>query len=280
MTGKKNWVITGSSSGFGRELAKAVLERGDRVVITARSTDSLRELTDAYPDNAIPMALDLTRHETIKPFAKAAEQALGHVDVLVNNAGFGVMGAVEEVEPEEYRPMFETNFFGAVELTRALLPAMRARRSGHIVNISSIAGIITRGAYGFYAATKFALEAISEALAAELKPLGMHVTLIEPGPFRTDFAGRSLRMAKTMIDDYADTAGASRAAIAERNGRQTGDPARAAQVILQAVASENPPLRLPLGSFAYQRVREKITALQTDADAWEGVAGKAVEFDG
>ncbi|MCC5809743.1 MAG: SDR family NAD(P)-dependent oxidoreductase [Ectothiorhodospiraceae bacterium] len=279
MTEARNWLITGCSSGFGRELARTVLEQGDRAVITARSKESLRELAEAYPDCAIPMALDLTRQNEIRPFAQAAEAALGQVDILVNNAGFGVMGAVEEVEPEEYRPMFETNFFGTVELTRALLPAMRARRSGRIVNVSSIAGVITRGAYGFYAATKFALEAISEALSAELQPLGMHVTLIEPGPFRTDFAGRSLRMAKRVIEDYADTAGASRTAITQRDGRQTGDPARAAQVIIQAVTSEKPPLRLPLGSFAYQRVREKITALQTDADAWEGIAGKAVEFD-
>lgn len=275
---QRRWLITGCSSGFGRELAKAVLARGDRAVVTARSTGPLQDLVDAYPEQAMAKALDLTKQETIAPFARAVERTLGGVDVLVNNAGFGVMGAVEELTPEEYRPMFETNFFGTVELTRALLPGMRQRRTGHIVNVSSIAGVITRGAYGFYAATKFALEGVSEALAAELAPLGIHVTLVEPGPFRTDFAGRSLQLSKTVIDDYAATAGASRAAISQRNGRQSGDPARAARVMIQAVDADRPPFRLPLGSFAYQRVREKIAALETDALAWEATAGKATEF--
>ncbi len=274
---QRRWLITGCSSGFGRELAKAVLARGDRAVITARHTESLQDLVSAYPDTAMAKALDLTKQESIPPFMRAVERSLGGVDVLVNNAGFGVLGAVEELTPEEYRPMFETNFFGTVELTRALLPAMRERRSGHIVNVSSIAGVITRGAYGFYAATKFALEGVSEALAAELSPLGIHVTLVEPGPFRTDFAGRSLQLSRTVIEDYADTAGASRAAISQRNGRQTGDPARAAAVILQAVDAEQPPFRLPLGAFAHQRVREKVAALE-DALAWEAIAGKATEF--
>ncbi len=274
---QRRWLITGCSSGFGRHLAEAVLARGDRAVVTARHTEALEDLVSAYPDLAEAKALDLTRQESIAPFARAVERSLGGVDVLVNNAGFGVLGAVEEVTPEEYRPMFETNFFGTAELTRALLPGMREQRSGHVVNISSIAGVITRGAYGFYAATKFALEGLSEALAAELAPLGIHVTLVEPGPYRTDFAGRSLRLAERVIDDYADTAGASRSAIAQRNGRQTGDPARAAQVILQAVDAEQPPLRLPLGGFAHQRVREKIQALEK-ALAWEAVAGKATEF--
>ncbi|MCC5859545.1 MAG: SDR family NAD(P)-dependent oxidoreductase [Ectothiorhodospiraceae bacterium] len=274
---QRGWVITGCSSGFGRELAIAVLERGDRAVVTARRAEAVQDLADAYPDQAVAMALDLNHRDGIVPFARAAEQTLGAVDVLVNNAGYGVMGAVEELTPEEYRPMFETNFFGPVELTRALLPAMRERRRGHIVNVSSIAGVITRGAYGFYAATKFALEGVSEALAAEVGPLGIRVTLVEPGPFRTDFAGRSLQVARSVIDDYADTAGAGRAAITQRDGRQPGDPARAARLILEAVDAEHPPFRIPMGTFAHQRVREKIAALEA-ALAWEDRAGAGTEF--
>lgn len=272
------WVITGASSGFGRALARAVLGQGDRAVVTARQRGAVQDLADAHPGQAFPLALDLTDADSVPTAAAAAEQAFGHVDVLVNNAGFGVIGAVEEMTPAEYRPMMEANFFGTVAFTRALLPAMRRRRSGHIVNISSVAGVTARPGYGFYAASKFALEGLSEALAGELKPLGLHVTLIEPGPFRTEFTGRSLRLAEQVIDDYATTSGASRETVTKRHGNQPGDPDRAAQVILEAVAAEQPPLRIPLGSYAYGRIREKLAAVTADIDAWEDRAAKATEF--
>lgn len=276
----RNWIITGASSGFGRALAEAVLAQGDHAVVTARSEASLTDLHSAYPGRVAPIALDLTQPERITPAAREAENAFGHVDVLVNNAGYGVIGAVEEMSPAEYRPMMEANFFGTVEFTRALLPAMRARGRGHIVNISSVAGITARPGYGFYAASKFALEGMSEALASELRPLGIYVTLIEPGPFRTEFTGSSLQLAEQVIDDYAATAGASRETVRSRHGNQPGDPTRAAAVILEAVASENPPLRLPLGSYAYGRMHEKLASVAADLDAWESRAGAATEFPG
>lgn len=278
MTTKRNWVITGASSGFGRALANAVLARGDRAVVTARHRDAVQELADTYPGQVATLALDLTHADQIPGAARATEEAFGPVDVLVNNAGFGVIGAVEEMTPEEYRPMLEANFFGTIAFTRALLPGLRRRRQGHIVNISSVAGLSSRPGYGFYAASKFALEGASEALAGELKPLGIHVTLVEPGPFRTEFTGRSLRLAERVIDDYAGTSGVSRETITNRHGNQPGDPQRAAQVILAVVDAPEPPLRVPLGSYAYGRIREKLDAVRADLDAWEPLAGKAAEF--
>ena len=272
------WVITGASSGFGRALAEAVLQRGDAAVVTARRQEAVQDLADRYPDQVATLSLDLTDTKGIADAAAAAEGAFGHVDVLVNNAGFGVIGAVEEMTPAEYRPMLEANFFGTVEFTRALLPGMRQRRRGHIVNISSVAGMTARPGYGFYAASKFALEGLSEALAGELAPLGIHVTIIEPGPFRTEFTGRSLRMAERIIDDYAATSGTSRETVTNRHGNQPGDPNRAAEVILEAVSMDNPPLRIPLGSYAYGRIREKLAAVTADIDTWESRAGAPTEF--
>lgn len=278
MTETRNWLITGCSSGFGRALAQAALAEGDNVVLTARATDTLNELIDQYPRRALPMRLDVTDPEQITAAVRVAEQTFGGVDVLVNNAGYGLIGAIEETDPAEYRSMFETNFFGAIAMTQAVLPAMRRRRRGHIVNISSVAALTCRPGYGFYAASKSALEGASEALAQELRPLGIFVTLVEPGPFRTDFAGRSLGMAENVIDDYAATSGASRDAIRGRSGSQAGDPARAAEVIIAATRVVEPPLRLPLGSHAYDRIREKLAAVTADVEQWEAAAGRAVEF--
>ncbi len=274
----RNWMITGASSGFGRALAKAALRQGDTVAVTARHPEALEELAQSHPGQVHPLALDLTEPTSVAAAAAATERTLGQVDVLVNNAGFGVIGAVEEMTPAEYRPMMEANFFGTIELTRALLPGMRRHRAGHIVNISSVAGITARPGYGFYAASKFALEGLSESLAGELAPLGIRVTLVEPGPFRTEFTGRSLRLAEQVIDDYAATSGASRETVTNRHGNQPGDPQRAAEVILEAVAMEQPPLRIPLGSYAYGRIREKLAAVAADIDTWEPRAGKATEF--
>ncbi|MDN3516545.1 oxidoreductase [Aquisalimonas lutea] len=279
MSTGQRWFITGCSTGLGRALAEAVLDNGGRAVITARDPRSLDPLVERYGDRAVALALDLNRPDQVAEAARRAASAYDGLDVLVNNAGYGLVGAVEETDPAEYRPLFETNFFATVELTRALLPLFRRQRRGRIINISSIAAMAPRPGYGFYAATKAALEAVSESLAQELRPLGIAVTLVEPGPFRTDWAGRSLQLADTAIDDYADTSGASRQAVRERNGRQAGDPARAARVIMAAAQAEQPPLRLPLGSFPYRRMREKLGEIEGELAQWEDRAGAAVEFD-
>jgi NAD(P)-dependent dehydrogenase (short-subunit alcohol dehydrogenase family) len=278
MSEPRTWLITGCSSGFGRALAVAALEDGERVVVTARQPQPLQALIERYPGRALALALDVTRAEQVSAALAEAERAFGGIDLLVNNAGYGVIGAVEETAPEEFRPMFEVNFFGAMAMIRAVLPQMRRRRSGHIVNISSIAGLTCRAGYGFYGASKFALEGASEALAEELAPHGIKVTLVEPGPFRTDFAGRSLHNAQCNIADYEGTSGVNRDAIAKRHGRQAGDPARAARAIIAATRVERPPLHLPLGAYAYERARGKLAALAAELDAWEALAGKATEF--
>jgi NAD(P)-dependent dehydrogenase (short-subunit alcohol dehydrogenase family) len=279
MSDPRTWLITGCSSGFGRALSEAVLADGDIAVLTARNPGSLAELVERYPRQARTMTLDVTRPEQIARVVAETEAQYGGIDVLVNNAGYGVIGAIEETPPEDYRPMFEVNFFGAMEVIRAALPGMRRRRRGHIVNMSSVAGYACRPGYGFYAASKFALEGASEGLAKEVEPLGIAVTLIEPGPFRTDFAGRSLRKTDIELDDYAPTSGASRAAITERDGQQPGDPRRAAALIIEATRAEEPPLRLPLGRHAYARARDKVAAWNGIIETWEERAGAAVEYE-
>ncbi|KND55234.1 Dehydrogenase [Candidatus Paraburkholderia kirkii] len=221
------WFITGCSTGFGRELAAAVINKGWRAVVAARNPDSVADLVARADGRAIAVCLDVTRTDEIKAAIDDAYAAFGHIDVLVNNAGFGYLAAVEEDEEEEVRAMFETNFFGAAAMIRAVLPRMRERRSGHVVNIKSVGGLVGNPGSGYYAATKFALEGLGEALARETEGLGIKVTAVEPGPFRTD-AGRSLRQTRHPIEDYAQTSGTRRAAIAERSGKQPGDPARAA----------------------------------------------------
>lgn len=278
MSDRRIWLITGCSTGFGHALAEAVLTDGDKALLTARRPEQLKTFADRYPGQAEIAALDVTKPDQIRQAVEKVERAFGGIDILVNNAGYGLIGALEETSPDEYRPMFEVNFFGAVEMIRAVLPLMRRRRRGHIVNLSSIAGLTCRAGYGFYGASKFALEGASEALAQEVAPLGIKVTLVEPGPFRTDFAGRSLAAAATVIDDYAATTGVNREQIAERNGQQPGDPARAAKAIVAVTRAERPPLHLPLGSYAYGRAREKLAAVAADVDAWEAVGGKATEF--
>lgn len=278
MSEPRIWLITGCSTGFGHALAEAVLADGDKALLTARRPEQLKALADRYPGQAEVATLDVTKPEQIRQAVATVERTFGGIDVLVNNAGYGLIGALEETSPDEYRPMFEVNFFGAVEMIRAVLPLMRRQQRGHIVNLSSIAGLTCRAGYSFYGASKFALEGASEALAQEVAPLGIKVTLVEPGPFRTDFAGRSLAVAASIIDDYASTVGNNRDQIAKRNGQQPGDPVRAAQAIIAATRADNPPLHLPLGSYAYGRVREKLAAVAADVDAWEPVGGKATEF--
>jgi len=267
----KVWFITGASTGFGRLLAEEVLKAGGNVVATARKLDKIADLEKQYPQTAKALALDVTDEGQVDSAVTQAMAKFGQVDVLVNNAGYGVAGAIEEVSETEFMPMFETNVFGLLRVTRAFLPYLRKQRSGHILNLSSIGGVVASPGMGFYNATKFAVEGISESLAAELAPFGIHVTIIEPGPFRTDFLGRSGVVAKARIADYDATAGNMRKYFAENDGKQKGDPLRAVHAMMQVVESPNPPLRLLLGVSALQRLRAKLSNWEKEVAAWEQV---------
>jgi NAD(P)-dependent dehydrogenase (short-subunit alcohol dehydrogenase family) len=274
----KTWLITGCSTGFGRLLAQAALDRGDQVVATARDPSTLADIAKAFPKTARTTALDVTKAGAAEKAVKLATDAFGRLDVLVNNAGFGFIGAIEEATPDEYRPMFETNIIGLLETTRAALPALRKTGAGgRIVNMSSGAGIKGLQGSGHYNATKFAVEGISEALAQEVAPFGIGVIIVEPGPFRTDFLGRSISLAKREMPEYAGTAGVFRTFRANNDGKQVGDPDKAVKVILKAVDAEKPPLHLPLGVRAYALARMKIAEFTQDIDAWEEVA-KATDY--
>ncbi|MBP2295493.1 oxidoreductase [Azospirillum rugosum] len=263
------WFITGCSTGFGRELARLVLERGWRVVATARKPDTLKDLVAGHDGRGLAVALDVTDQAQVDGAVRAAEQAFGRIDVLVNNAGYGYLSAVEEGEDAEIRAMFDTNVFGLAAVTRAVLPGMRARRSGCIVNISSQGGMIGFPGSGYYAATKFAVEGLSESLSKEVGPIGLRVLIVEPGPFRTDWAGRSLKQSATFIDDYEATAGSRRKQISGYSGKQPGDPVRAADAIIKAVQSDNPPLRLVLGRMAFEGVTGKLRTTLEEVEAWK-----------
>lgn len=267
---KAVWLVTGCSSGFGRELARLLLRRENSVVVTARNPSALDEFRPAR--NALPAILDVTVPSQVADVVKHAEARFGRIDVLVNNAGYGYLCAIEEGEDEAVRAMFETNVFGLANVTKAVLPGMRARRSGHIVNISSMGGLIGFPGIGYYNATKFAVEGLSEALAKETAPLGIKVTIVEPGPFRTDWAGRSLKVPRTAIADYAQSAGARRAAIQSYSGKQPGDPLRGAEAIIQAVESHEPPLHLLLGRPAYEMAAAKFQEFSTEMEKWRAVS--------
>lgn len=263
------WFITGSSTGFGRVLAEEVLKAGGRVVATARKVEQVRDLEQKYPDRALALPLDVNNAAQIEAAIAASLKRFGHVDVLVNNAGYGVAGAIEEVSEAEFMPMFETNLFGLLRVTRAFLPHLRRQKSGHILNLSSIGGVTAGPGWGLYQSTKFAIEGISEALAAEVAPLGIRVTIIEPGPFRTDFLGRSGVEAAQRIADYEGTASNARHYLGTQHGKQKGDPVRAVHAMMQVVESPNPPLRLLLGAVALQRLRAKLDNWQKEIAAWE-----------
>ena len=258
------WFITGCSTGFGRELARLVLARGWRAVVTARNPDQVEDLVQGHQDNALALKLDVTSDSQVAAAAMAAQDRFGQVDVVVNNAGYGYLAAIEEGEDREIRAMFEANFFGLAAMTRAVLPGMRARRSGCIVNISSIGGLAS-----YYHATKYAVEGLSESLAQEVAPLGIKVVIVEPGPFRTNWAGPSIKQSSIHIDDYQATAGVRRAQTEARSGKQPGDPVRGAEAIIAAVQSPKPPLHLILGKPALDIARNKLVALKADFDAWE-----------
>lgn len=263
------WMISGCSTGFGRALAHQLLERGFRVILTARDPSTIRELAAAYPQTACAVALDVTKKPDIERALLEGQRAFGPIDVLVNNAGYGYYAPVEEGNDAAVRAMFETNFFGLVALTQALLPSMRARRSGFIVNISSVGGLVAFPGSGYYAASKFAVEGLSEALSKEVDPLGIRVLLVEPGPFRTHFVENSQGAPSVRVPDYAHTVGARRTAVQASRGKQPGDPARAAAAIIAAVQSPSPPLRLVLGAQALGHIRAKLKSLTQEIDTWE-----------
>lgn len=266
----KVWFITGSSTGFGYELVKALLKKGQRVVGTARKLERLRALQNEYPGLLQVLALDVTNPEQVKEAVGLAVYQFGRIDVLVNNAGFGFQSALEEASDEQIRYQFEVNLFGALDVMRAVLPIMRKQKSGHIMNVSSVGGFSGFASFGIYNGTKFGLEGLSEALALETQHLGIKVTIIEPGAFRTDWAGRSM-IKSTPIADYHETSGAIREWIDEVNGNQQGDPALGAEAIIKAGLSENPPLRLVLGKDALDRIRQKIYTMSDELNQWEEV---------
>jgi NAD(P)-dependent dehydrogenase (short-subunit alcohol dehydrogenase family) len=268
MSKKQVWFVTGCSTGFGRELAKYLLENGYRVAVTARNADKVDDLVAINEENALAINLDVTDKAQVAHAVAKAEEHFGGIDVLVNNAGFGYFGAIEESDEPEARSMFETNFWGLAEMTRAVLPKMRERRQGFIVNVSSIGGFVGFPGVGYYNATKFAVNGFSEALQKEVAPLGIKVMIVQPSGFRTDWAGRSANDAPHKISDYAETAGANQAAIRGYSGNQPGDPVRAAKAIVAAVESENPPLNLLLGRAALKNARLRLEALQKDFDDW------------
>ncbi len=265
------WFITGCSTGFGKELARAVLERGWRCVATARNVASLDDLAEPGSDadaRLCRVKLDVTDAAQIAAAVDAAQQRFGAIDVLVNNAGYGYQASVEEGEEAEIRAQFDVNVFGLFAMTRAVLPGMRARRQGHVLNITSVAGLAGFPGSGYYAASKHAVEGWSDSLATEAGPLGIHVTCIEPGPFRTDWAGRSLKQTPNRIGDYADTAGKRMQTTAQYSGHQPGDPARAAQAMIRITETQHPPRHLVLGAFGVDAVSKRLHATLADIEAW------------
>jgi NAD(P)-dependent dehydrogenase (short-subunit alcohol dehydrogenase family) len=272
------WLITGCSSGLGRALAEAVIGAGHNAVVTARNVTSVADLSETAPERVLAVALDVNKPEQVASAVQQAEQRFGGVDVLVNNAGYGYRSAVEEGDDADIRTLFETHFFGAVAMIKAVLPGMRGRRSGAIVNVSSIGAQLAAVGSGYYAAAKAAIEGLSGALRGELAPLGISVTVVEPGAFRTDFAGRSLAQSATVIDDYAATAGQRRKEHDTMHGNQPGDPAKAGAAIMAAVESAEPPAFLLLGTDALALYRYVADGRATEIANWEQLT-TSTDFD-
>lgn len=266
------WFITGCSTGFGRELARAVLARGWRCVATARKLASLDDLAPEAGERLLSVALDVTDQAQIDAAVQAAQARFGVIDVLVNNAGYGYQSSIEEGEEREIRAQFDANVFGLFAMTRAVLPGMRARRRGHVISITSVAGLVGFPGSGYYAASKHAVEGFADALLAEVEPLGIKVTCVEPGPFRTDWAGRSLKQTPGRIADYAETATARMKRTAEGSGKQAGDPARAAQAMIRITEVEAPPRHLVLGGFGVEAVSQKLRQTLGEIEAWKEVS--------
>lgn len=267
------WFITGcSEGGIGAGIAKGVLARGYNVVVTARDLSKVEGIVAEYPKTALPLALDVTDPESIRAAVRAAEERFGHIDVLVNNAGYCYRSSVEEAEMDGVMRMYETNFFGAVRLIREALPGMRARRDGAIINVSSIGAVRTGAASGYYASTKAALELMSEGLRAELQPLGIKVMIVEPGAFRTHFYDSSLKGSDNRIPDYSGTAWLRSVAQSKNPGTQPGDPDKVGDALIKAVESDEPPLRLLLGSDAVRVVRSALSARLDELAKWEALS--------
>ena len=271
------WLITGCSTGIGREIARAALEAGHSVAVTARNVDAVADFVEQFGDRALALPLDVTDRDQITAVVGEVEKAFGGIDVLVNNAGYGYMAAVEEGEDAEVRKLFDTNYFGVVDTLKAVLPGMRARRSGHVINISSMTGLVANPPNAYYSSTKFALEALTEALAKEVGPLGIKVTAIEPGAFRTDWAARSMQESSTPIGDYDDNVGARKTLIKQLADHLPGDPRKVAEAVLMVAGLDEPPLRLLLGRDVLAAVREKIADLTASISHWESVT-KNVNF--
>lgn len=272
MTKQKVWFITGAARGIGLEILKAVLETGDNVVATVRG--SAESLVDKLgnPENLEVILLDITDEQQAVAAANQAVQKFGRIDVLVNNAGYGLLSAVEEATADEVRKNFETNVFGLLNVTRAVLPHMRQKRSGHIINISSVGGLNGYIGWGVYGSTKFAVEGLTESLALELAPLGIHATVVAPGFFRTEFLdAASLTRSGNIIPDYAETVGEMRKFATQANKKQPGDPVKLAKAIVKVAGAEKPPVHLPLGKDSLQRYREKTTNFEKDIEAWYDV---------
>ena len=265
---RKIWLVTGCSGGLGRAIADAALASGAGVFATARSVDTIADLQKKYPDSCWPLELDVTDPQAITEAFQSVRARTQRIDVVVNNAGYGLIGALEECSEEQIRRNFETIVFGAIHIMQAALPLMRAQRSGRIINISAAAAISNYPGFSIYGGAKYALEGISESLAAEVKPLGIKVTLIQPGPFRTDFISRSLERASSPIEDYAGTSGKFSAFLDKMDGQQPGDPQKAADAIIKIAESENPPLRVALGQYAVAKVERVLKNRQRELEAW------------
>lgn len=266
MNKNKVWFITGTSSGFGRALAEEVLAKGDRVVATARKPEVLQDLIEKYPETARAVKLDVTNLEDVKNSIQEAVRQFGRIDVLVNNAGYALVGAIEETSDEQIRQQFDTNVFGVLNVTREVLPIMRGQKSGHIVNISSLVGFSAMPSLGIYSATKFALEGVSEALAAEVAPFGIKTTLVEPGPFSTNGFASAALAENLLPEAYPSTA--QFAETFQEFKSIAGDPVKAVRLIIEAVESENPPFRLPLGLMAFEGIEAKLEQVKQEISIW------------
>jgi NADP-dependent 3-hydroxy acid dehydrogenase YdfG len=272
------WLITGCSSGLGRALAEKVLENGYRAVVTARDAIAVRDIVQRYGDRAIAVDLDVTNPAQISAALKAATERFAQIDVLVNNAGYGYIGAIEEGEDAEIRAQFDTNVHGVIALIQAVLPGMRRRAKGHVVNVSSIGGLTTFPNVGYYHATKYALEGLSETLAKEMAQFGIGVTVVEPGAFKTEFRGRSMRQSRIRLPEFAETLGKQRDALLGSHGKQSNDPDKGAAAIIEAIKAEHPPLHLLLGADALDLARKQLAAMAAEFDAWETLT-RSTAFD-
>jgi NAD(P)-dependent dehydrogenase (short-subunit alcohol dehydrogenase family) len=272
----KVWLITGISSGLGKALAQTVIKQGDFVIGTFRNQNQANNFNTRYKGEAFALVLDIAKPEQIDNAFPLIKQKFGRIDVLVNNAGFGFAGAIEETSTEEVRNVFEANFFGTLKLTQTFLPLLREQKGGHIIQISSLGGFKAFAGFGIYNASKFAVEGFSEALAQEIAPLGIKLTIVEPGPFRTDFAGTSFKQASITIDDYANTAGVFKEKMKQVNGKQEGDPEKGAKAIYDLTNLDKPPLRLPLGKIALLSLTSKLESVKADLDTCRHIAENAV----